>query len=345
MSAQRRSSSPAGARGCPTRRLTSRALGVALACGLALVCQGPPARAAAASPASPGPRAPAWDRLYYSSAIYGRLNPQGLIERAELGYRRLLTDSQSLLLKDTYAGVAFAPSASPAWGRLGIMAEVVPLAVLRLRVQYDYTWYPGWFGNIQSFRSPWAEHSDTALAAGKDAGRAYGTSGDQLTLAARVQGKVWHIAARSEAQLVRIGLDLRAGDRVFYDQIWDVDVPNGGWIGVVDTDLLFLAPSRWLPGTAALTIGLRHTYTQALYRAGDYAPGERRVDPNSPTHRLGLLVAYRFWKEPGTLFDEPTAFVMAQWWLKQRYRTGADVSQAIPYFVFGFAFRGERWLD
>ncbi len=306
------------------------------------------ARPAVAAPApAPGaaPAAPMWNRLYYSSATFGRVNPQGLIERAELGYRRLLTDSQGLLLKDTYAGVAFAPSASPAWGRLGILAELVPLAVLRLSVRYDYTWYPGWFGNVQSFRSPWAAHSDTALDAGQHAGRAYATSGGQLTLAARVQGKVWHIAARSQAQLVRVNLALRAGDRVYYDQIWDVDVPNGGWIAVVDSDLLFLTPSRWLPGTAALTLGLRHTVTRALYRAGDYAPGEPRVDPNSPTHRLGLLVAYRFWKRPGTLFDEPTVFVLAQWWLKHRYRTGADVSQAVPYFVFGFAFRGEHPLD
>jgi hypothetical protein len=53
------------------------------------------------------------------------------------------------------------------------------------------------------------------------------------------------------------------------------------------------------------------------------------------------MVAYSFWKGRGGAFDDPTVLAVLGWWLDHRFRTGADVSQAMPYFVLGFSFTGD----
>ena len=70
---------------------------------------------------------------------------------------------------------------------------------------------------------------------------------------------------------------------------------------------------------------------------------EDEVDPNPMTHRVGPFLAYRFYSEPrgSTMFNEPTIILIVNWWLSHRYRTGEDVSQAVPYIVLGFLFNGE----
>lgn len=37
--------------------------------------------------------------------------------------------------------------------------------------------------------------------------------------------------------------------------------------------------------------------------------------------------------------------MIVNWWLEHPYRTGQEVSQAVPYIVLGFAFNGDIWVE
>lgn len=168
-----------------------------------------------------------------------------------------------------------------------------------------------------------------------DPQRPYAAGGSQVNVGANLQMKVGPIAVRSLFRLMRPDYQARPGDRVVYDIFYDLLVPNGGWFANNDVDVLYIAP--W-----GLSAGVRWTANHAYYQSAHFAPGEDTSrSPNMPMHRVGPLVAYSFWKNRGGAFDNPTLLFLANWWLAHRYRTGAEVSQAVPYIAVGFQFTGE----
>jgi hypothetical protein len=80
-----------------------------------------------------------------------------------------------------------------------------------------------------------------------------------------------------------------------------------------------------------------------FYRDSDFLPGEAIEDPNGPIMRLGPVLAYRFFDEPGEAFNQPTILAIVNWHLKHRWRTGLDTHQALPYIALAFSFSGELW--
>ncbi len=46
-------------------------------------------------------------------------------------------------------------------------------------------------------------------------------------------------------------------------------------------------------------------------------------------------------RSTGAKFNTPTVFVLVQWYLKHRFRTGADTSQALPLIGVGFQMTGD----
>ncbi len=289
----------------------------------------------APSPAPPsGDPAPPRHRVVYSNLVAGRYNPLGLVDELSIGYRYRLYDRPGPLWRDANVRVSFEPSTSPAIGRVGGGIEIVPLAVLKLRAGYYFTGFYGTFGDLQSFTSPYATFSDSALAAGDAAGRSYSTSGGQGELAAVVQMKAGPAALRNELTFLRSDMALRGGDTVFYDPRTDELSARHGWVMTDDTDLLYVTGF-------GLVVGVRETVVLPFYPPSVYPEGEPHGNPNGPTFRVGPLAAYTFFERPGARVDKLSVFVIANWWLESRYRTGEDVSQAMPYLVAGFAFSGE----
>jgi len=280
------------------------------------------------------PGAPAFRRhvLYYQTGTFARWNPIGLGNLSQVGYRYMFFDSEAELLRGSYAMVGLAPGLNPAFSRIGPMVEVQPLAVLRLTAMWERIDHFGTFDILQSWPSPRDDHSDTARAARGEEGESYATSATQVTLAARAQAKVWRIAARVNYRAVYSEADLKEGDHVYWDSFFDQVMPDGGWLQTTDTDVLYV--------DGPLALGLRHNWLSVDYPDGFYRPGESRRDPNDQ-HRLGPLFAWKFAESPGSAFDEPTLFVLVNWWLQHRYRTGEDVSQWVPYTIVGFSFKGE----
>jgi hypothetical protein len=279
---------------------------------------------------------PARHRIHYSSLLAARLNPLGLEEQIAVGYRLRLYESPKILWRDCFVGLDFTPVLNPAQVRVGAELTVKPIALLSLAARYSFLSWVGTFEYLQSYTSPHADHSDSALDEGKENDQNYATTGGQLQLHAQVLGKVGPIVLRNDLKLFHTDADLRSDDRVFYSITIDAMVPDGGWALTNDTDLVWMS-------SFGLVAGVRTSVVHAFYRDGDYLPGESTDNPNTPHVRVGPIVAYVFYDRPESWFNKPTVLVILNWFVKHRYRTGADVSQGMPYVVLGFRFSGDLW--
>ncbi len=245
-----------------------------------------------------------------------------LIDYAQLSYRYRLYEETEAGLADNFVGIGVVPTLTPAFGRIGPIVELQPTSFLQLWASYEFFRYFGTFNFLQSFPSALSEFGDDELERrGKlpkgDLLRNYAASGTQLNLGANLQLKFGPIAIRNLFRMMRLDYQTRGGDRVVYDILYDVLVPNGGWFINNDVDALYVTKS-------GLSAGVRWTANWALYESKHYAPGEDTAHhPNTPMHRLGPLFAYSFCKDRGGAFDNPTLLLIANWWLAHRYRTGA----------------------
>lgn len=278
-------------------------------------------------------------RVYYKNLLAARLNPLGLEDRIELGYALRLWDSPSILWRDAFVGIALTPTLSPAVSRLGATLSFKPVAVLLVSASAYWVKWFGTFEYLQSYAWAHAEFSDTALDRGEELGLNYDTQGFEAEFQIQALAKVWQIVLRNDLKFYYDDMSLRGADRLFYNIRIDHLVPDEGWSLTNDTDLVWLSDF-------GLVAGLRTTVTHAFYRDADFLPTEDPDDTdNTPTVRLGPLVAWIIDDDLHRAFDRPTVLAVVNWWLVHRYRTGEDVEQAIPYFVLGFSFEGELWAS
>lgn len=295
----------------------------------------------AAAPVSAQVRPQPEVELRYQSLSAVRVNPLGLVSFLDLTARVRLHRSEPDALAQNYAGIGMTGGVSPAWGRVGVLAELQPLTLLRIYASYELVGYFSTFNLFASFPSASAEYSDTALRERTNqAGLAsYDTYGGLFTLGSLVQAKIGPIAARNQLRAMHSSFDMRAGDRVYYCQLSDILAPNDGWLVIDEVDLLGVFDF-------GLAIGARYTYTHAFYDGGHYDPAEDpSAAPDNDIHRLGLLAAWTIEDNGGARFDRPTVILIAQWHLVHRYRTGADVTVGLPYLALGFQFTGDLLSD
>ncbi len=288
------------------------------------------------APAPPLPAPHPLHRLTYDSTLGVRINPIGIEERLNVFFRRRLSADPSPLWRESSVAVGLTPTLTPSVIRLGPTFELRPLTILTLSASgYFQSWIKT-FNHLQSYPSATAGHSDDDRQAGGDADLDYGTTGAEIQLRAQVLAKVGPIVLRGDVNLHRASVDLRDGDRVYYDPRADLLLPNGGFWLVSDTDLVWMSDF-------GLIAGARFNVSNAFLRDRDFAPGEPTDDPNGATMRVGPIFAYTFFDEPGAAFNKPTAIVMANWWLAHRYRTGEEGSAALPYIAVAFRFEGDLY--
>ena len=271
-------------------------------------------------------RGPPLHRFVHRNTVAIRVNPLGLIYEGRFAYRQRLYESQSTALRDNFLGIGIAPGASPAFARIGVLVEVQPATMLGFWAVYEYVQYFGTFNLLASYPSAAANFSDTAIRNRTPPPMA--TGGTMLTVGANLNLKVGPIVLRSQARLFAPDFKLRPGDTVFYDQFSDLLLANGRFTVTNDLDLLFQTKF-------GLLAGLRYNVGVPLYGA-ENAP----LEDNS-THRLGPFLAYRFFDRDGARLNQPTIAVVINWYLKHRWRTGADSSAALPYMALAFNVVGD----
>ncbi len=287
---------------------------------------------------TPLPPLPPKHRLVYKNLFAARYNPLGLVNDNAIGWAMRLYDKRGALYESAYVGAKVHTYVSPAYSRIGPQLEFSPLAILNLSATYDFTGYYGTFNQMQSFATPAADYSDTQLEENDENGASYATYGHLVTLSALLQAKVGPVAVRSNFKAYYNNFNLRGDGKSFYDQTLDILVPNDGWAMTNDLDLLYLFDF-------GLKLGARYTVTHSVYKDKHFQAGEPVTQPNGPTHRIGPAVLYTFYDKPTRRFNKPTLILLTQWWARHRYRTGEDVSGAVPYVVLGFLFEGDLLPD
>lgn len=264
----------------------------------------------------------------YSSTTGARLNPLGLFEQFQLRLTKPLSDSTDPLFVNTYVRGEATLFASPATIGPGVGITAMPINIMRLSASYTPIYYWGTFDSLQSFKTPNADYRPSEA----DERPAYGTWVHQWNVALLLQMKVKSFVVRNETIGSYIHANLKNGDRVYYDFVWDIATPKRGWVIQNDSDILCLATDR-------LTIGIRNTLITSVYPDWVFA-GEARAPENLPTDRIGPIVAYKLSTDTTGKFREPTLFAMAQWYVASKYRTGEDVTRALPYLLGGINFSG-----
>ena len=264
-------------------------------------------------------------RLYYESLLGVRYNPLGLQENVGLYGRVRLYDSDSILFKDAYAQLGPAVTVTPAFVQPGVHAQVSPIKILRLGARLDFVQYFGTFEQAILWDEPQPDWSDSAIDILAADGRNAPISGHLWTLDARLQALVGPIGARYTMTARGMFLDTDDPNAVgFYDQTVDAYAPVRGWTLVHDTDLLFAPPDK------PYVMGVRWTMTDALLEGGH------------PTmHRVGPVLAWKFPANAGARFANPALLLITQFHARHPFRSGQDVSPAIPYLALAFSFNGD----
>lgn len=269
-------------------------------------------------------QAPPQHRIVHRNTLALRYNPLGLIYDGRFMYRLRLYESDSKALRDNFLGVGVAPTLSPAFMKVGPYVELNPLTVFGVWAAMQVVQYFGSFNLLQSYPDAHADFSDTAIR--NNGANRQTASGWELTLGANLTLKFEWLLLRSQARLVNGNLAVRAGDTAYYDQYYDALVPNHGWTFSNDLDVLFQGLEN------KLIAGARYTATIPLF-------GDPSVD--NGLHRVGPFVGYTFKIQDGATFNTPTVFILVQWWVKHRWRTGVDSSPALPMLGAGFQITGD----
>ena len=277
---------------------------------------------------------PDW-RFVINNLLLFRYNPIGLEDQIRVGVQRRILHSDSPLFRDTFVFFGSAPKLNPAYAKIGPSLEIQPLSILNVRAAVEIVEYFSTFGFLQSYNSPLANYSDSAMsAADKIDNAAYATSGVHAILEPTFQLKLGSFALRNKFSVEYWRMNLRGSDTVFYDATLDTLVPGNGWVIANDLDALYLTKF-------GLTVGARYSVVKPFYRKSDYAPGDDTNINRNGHQRLGPILAYTFFDHGFTAFNKPTVLVITAWYLQHQYRTGLDQSQAVPYLVVGFAFQSD----
>jgi hypothetical protein len=287
---------------------------------------------------------PPQHRFFHRSLLAVRVNPLGLFYDGRFGYRLRLYRSEKTALRDNHLGIGLAPVVSPAFMRVGPFIEFTPATFLTLWGTVTFVQYFGTFDLAASFPSAGSgldgqnSFSDATIRTrSQPVGNPvdnYLANGWEVTLGVDLQAKVGPMILRNKMRFVRPEMKLRAGDRIIYDQLYDVAAPNYGWYWTNDLDVL------WQGIQNKLVAGARFTATVPFNDARHFEPGEAQEARNAMM-RVGPFVGYTFFSRDGAGFNNPTIFLLAQWWLLHRYRAGQEVSQALPLMGVGFQFTGD----
>lgn len=292
------------------------------------------------------PPAPPATRVVLNNLIAFRYNPLGLEDQLRAGLQRRLYTSSSALLRDNFVFAGVYPKVNPAFTKVGPSIEIQPLSIFNLRLGFELVGFYSTFGLLQSFASPVEEYSDSRLKEGRNETprRNYATYGAHATIEPTLQIKLGPILLRDKLAVEYWKMNVNAGDRVFYDVTLDTLVSRDGWVIQSDADLVFLHELSGWKGTfegARLAVGARWTAVKPLYADSDFRPGDDRARAANGHHRVGPLVAFTFFDRGYTRFNRPTALLISSWYASHRYRTGRDVSGAIPYLILGFSFQSD----
>lgn len=275
-------------------------------------------------------------RITYDLATGIRVNPIGVEAQFNELYRFRLYQSDSIAFRENGIGFGVSHTANPAVLRIGPIIELRPATFITLSSGLYHMAYTGLFNHLQSYAKVDEPHSDSDIADAGDLGRNTKAFGAEVVSRALLLLKLGPIALRNDFNLFYSKLGLPQGNTLFYSPRTDLLIANEGVSFTNETDLAWVSDFGLVAGAR---FALGHVFYDEAQLGAD---GE---NPDTPTARLGPLAAYTFFDEPGASFNKPTVIAVFNWYLAHRYRTGEDVTQALPYMLFAFRFEGDLFRE
>jgi hypothetical protein len=198
-------------------------------------------------------------------------------------------------------------------------------------------YYNLWYGALGSLRS-YSSLADNYFLPDnfEDSGEDYSSSGHEATIGARLTFVIGPFVFADSADFFWTKMALKDGHTMYYQPLFDIVVENGGWFLSNDADVGFITPF-------GLTAAVRTSLVHAFYSDGLTESSAAAAGMTTPTVRLGPLLTYTFFDEPPRRFNKPTLVLMTSWWIRNRFRTGEEVGQGVPYVFFAFKFEGDLW--
>ncbi|MEM9696232.1 MAG: hypothetical protein AAGA56_27045 [Myxococcota bacterium] len=283
-------------------------------------------------------------RFTYRNLIGARVNPLGLTDRLQIGYRYQLSDSPETIFQDAYIAGLADIEVTPAFAYVGARLEYQPAAIFRVFGSYGLMAGFGTFNYLTSFNNASAEYDDATLQELREDSalgpqNMYSAVGNRGQAGATFQFALGGLGFRNTGRFIYFGLPLENGDSVMWDAFLDILVPNKGWTFQNDADLLFLTDKfRLFDNNSRVILGVRHTLTHAIYRDVH----RRGTNPDNGHQRVGPLFALRFIDEDtdqALAFNQVSAFLLTQWWVEHRYRLREN--HALPAITIGVQFQGD----
>ena len=150
------------------------------------------ALAAAHASAAPPKRA-------ITNTLGAAVNPVGLQDQLEVGWRWGLSHSRNPFLSDAHLALGVTNTATPASERIGLWAEVSPLSVLDVKMGLEPVFYFGTFGHLVGFPSYDSDFGREARKVIKD--RAVSRTGVRYHVSPTFKIRIGRVLARSGVEL------------------------------------------------------------------------------------------------------------------------------------------------
>jgi len=194
-------------------------------------------------------------RLFLFGQTGGRINPEGFAQTFELNYQYKYSDSDSILFKNNNAGFGIADTISPATNAIGAFVEIEPIAVFKLRVQYEYLQYFGAFTALLSFTHKDSDYSDSELDHRQDEKEAVWATGTHFFIQPTFQIQIKRFIALNTASFEWFNINK---DHYYYEPTLDTLLRT--------TDYVFLNSAvvgceLWKKDdNTRMILGVRHEY-------------------------------------------------------------------------------------
>lgn len=296
-------------------------------------------------------------RLVLNNLIAGRANPTGLVNITRLGVQKVLYRRESALLRNNFAYAGLQLKLIPTAIKAGIVMEIAPISVFRVRASMEWMHYFNTFNSFESFASPTDDYSDSAQSSRTSDGLSYSTNGLRAAIEPLLQFRVpigkknadgaplFYIALRNKICMAYNRMSTRdstglegSDDTVWYNSSLDTLLPAKGWTLQNKLDVLLMTRIR-------LTIGVGYTVVRPIYKDSDFrtVAQANAYDNDNGHQRIGPIIAYTFFNRAYTRFNRPTVLFIANWYLKHKWRRGKETSAALPYMLLAFAFQSDFW--
>ena len=261
--------------------------------------------------------------VFIANTISARGLPrEGASYAAELHYRYYFSDSDNILWQNSHIGFGVGDSISPATNSAGAFIEFEPLAILNVRLQYEYMHFFGEFTALLNFPDKDSDYSDDVLDDLQDDDEAEWASGHHYSVKPTFQAMYKRFVLLNMASFDWYDIDK---DNYFYLPTDDILVKTDDYMF---TNSTIAGVIFWKRSESEMAIlGSRYTYM--------------RVDStNRQRQELdGVLV----WMmgDNKWFMDKPTLMLAAGGYLEDRYREQDAFVGGIFSFNYTLLDRGK----